>query len=217
MRNRWRALNGGEGFPWAPLAGAAIRGRPYNDGMQERRRGWPVRIAVALLAPALAALALLPLRVHVLNANLALVLGLVVLGAAVAGGRAAGLVAAVSAALAYDFFFTVPYNSLTIERGDDVETVVLLGLIGLIAGELVERARRRRVAAIARQRELDHVRRHANLAASGEPPGRLIEQSADELTELLDLKVCRYVPTPPPEDLPIFTHDAIRVPGALQR
>ena len=167
--------------------------------MQEGRRGWPVGIAVALLAPPLAALALVPLRAHMLNANLALVLVLVVLGVAVAGGRVAGVVGAVSAALAYDFFFTAPYGSFTIERGDDLETVVVLGLIGLIAGELVERARRNEAAAIARQRELQQVRRRAELAAGGEPPGRLIEQSAEELTELLDLKVCRYVPTPPPD------------------
>ncbi len=176
---------------------------------------WPVGIGVALLAPPLAAVALVPLRAHLLNANLALVLVLVVLGVAVAGGRVAGVVGAVSAALAYDFFFTAPYGSFTIERTDDFETVVVLGLIGLIAGELVERARRNEALAIARQRELQHVRRRAELAAGGEPPGRLIEQSAEELTELLDLKVCRYVPTPPPKELPIFTHDAIRVPGVF--
>jgi K+-sensing histidine kinase KdpD len=170
---------------------------------------------VALLAPALAAVALVPLRAHVINANLALVLVLVVLGAAVAGGRLAGVVGAVSAALAYDFFFTAPYGSFTVERGDDLETVVLLGLIGLIAGELVERARRNEAAAIGRQRELQQVRRRAELAAGGEPPGRLIEQSAEELTELLDLKVCRYVPAPPPAEMPVFTHDAIRVPGVF--
>ena len=215
LRYRSEALNGGQSSPMALLAGVAMLGRAYNDVMQERRPGWPVRVAVALLAPPLVALALVPLRTHVLNANIALVLVLVVLGAAVVGGRVAGVVGAVSAALAYDFFFTAPYGSFTIERGDDLETVVVLGLIGLIAGELVERARHNEALAIAQQRELQHVRRRAELAAGGEPPGRLIEQSADELTELLDLKVCRYVPTPPPEDLPIFTHDAIRVPGVF--
>lgn len=168
---------------------------------------------MALLAPAVAALALVPLRTHVLNTNLALVLVLVVLGAAVAGGRRAGVVAALSAALSYDFFLTVPYGSFTMERGDDIETTVLLALIGLIAGELVERARRNEAAAIARRRDLERLRRRAELAAGGERPGRLIERSVEELTELLDLKACRYVPTPAPEGLPIFTHDAIRVPG----
>jgi K+-sensing histidine kinase KdpD len=181
--------------------------------MHDGRRWWAPRVGVALLAPALAALVLVPLRAHILNTNLALVLVVVVLGAAVAGGRIAGVVGAVSAALSYDFFLTVPYGSLKIEHGDDIETTVLLAAIGLIAGELVERARRSEAAAIARRRDLERIRRRAELAAGGERPGRLIEQSAQELTELLDLKVCRYVPTPPPEGLPVFTHDAIRVPG----
>ncbi|MGH9251952.1 MAG: hypothetical protein ACRD0W_20910 [Acidimicrobiales bacterium] len=106
-----------------------------------------------------------------------------------------------------------PYGSFTMERGDDIETTVLLALIGLMTGELVEWARRNGAAAMARRRELDQIRRRAELAAGGERPGRLIEMSAKELTEILDLKACRYVPTPIPEDLPVFTHTAIVVPG----
>jgi hypothetical protein len=183
--------------------------------MDRGRRRSLVRVGLALLAPVAVAVALLPLRAHVLNTNLALVLVVVVLGVAVAGGRTAGVVGALSSALAYDFFLTVPYGSLKIERGDDIGTTVLLALIGLIAGELVERARRGEAAAIARRRELARVERRAELAAGGERPGRLIALSAEELTEILDLKVCRYVPGPPPEDLPIFTHGAIRVPGIM--
>ena len=181
--------------------------------MDDRRRQFVARVAAALLAPAAVALTLLPLRTHVLNTNLALVLVVVVLIAAVAGGRTAGVTSALSAALSYDFFLTLPYGSFTMERGDDIETTVLLALIGLIAGELVERARRNEAAAIARRRDLDRVRRRAELAAGGERPGRLIEMSAEELTDMLDLKACRFVPTPVPENLPIFTHTAIVVPG----
>jgi K+-sensing histidine kinase KdpD len=183
--------------------------------MRIMRRRWSPRVVAALLAPAAVALALVPARAHVLNSNLALVLVVVVLGAAVAGGRVAGVVGAVSAALAYDFFLTVPYGSFTIEHGDDIETTVLLALIGVIAGELVERARRSEVAAVERRRQLERIRRRAELAAGGERPGRLIELSARELTEMLDLKVCRYVPTPPPADMPVLTHDAVGVPGTL--
>lgn len=215
LRGRCRALRAREGSRLTLVAGAATPGRAYNDSMHAGRRGWALQIGLALLVPPLAALALVPVRPHVLNANLALVLVLVVLGAAVAGGRVPGVVAAVSAALAYDFVLTAPYGSFTIERGDDLETVVLLGLIGLIAGELVDRARRSEAVAIGRRRELARVRRRAELAAGGEPPGRLIEQSAEELTALLDLKACRYVPTSPPEEVPVFTHGAIRVPSAI--
>ena len=192
------------------------RGRcdgPMNGLVEGGRHGLLVRAGAAVVAPLAVVAALVPLRAHVLNTNLALVVVLVVLGATVVGGRTVGVVSALSAALSYDVLLTQPYGSFTIERGDDVETVVLLGVIGLIAGELVERARRSEAAATARRRALDRVERRAELAAGGERPGRLITLGAEELTELLGLKVCRFVPEPPPEDLPVFTHGAVRVPG----
>lgn len=187
----------------------------YNETMGDGHRWSLARYGVALVAPVAVASALVPVRAHVLNSNLALVLVLAVLGAAVAGGRGAGIVAALSAALSFDFFLTVPYGSFTIARSDDIETTVLLALIGLIAGELVERARRSEALAITRRRELDRIERRAELAAGGERPGRLITLSAQELTDILDLEACTFVPTPPPEDLPLFTHGAISVPGLV--
>lgn len=183
----------------------------HDRGREGRPLEW--RIAGAVVAPVAITLALVPLRAHVLNTNLALVLVLVVLGAALAGGRAAGVTSALAAALAYDVFLTTPYGSLKIERSDDIETTVLLALIGVACGELVEWARRHEAAAASRRRELDQVRRRAELAAGGERPGRLIEVSARELTDMLGLRACRYVPTPVPDDLPVFTHTAIVVPG----
>jgi len=179
------------------------------------RSSLTARLALAIIVPVVVVAALIPLRGHVLNANLALVVVLAVLGVAVAGGRTAGFVGAVVGALAYDFFLAAPFGSFKIERDSDIETTVLLALIGLIAGELVERARRSEAAALARRRELERVRRRAELAAGGERPGRLIALSADELTEMLGLKACRYVPTAAPEDLPVFTHGSISVPATL--
>jgi hypothetical protein len=132
-------------------------------------RWWRVRVGVALIALVLVAVALVPFRSHVLNTNLALVLVVAVLGAAVVGGRIAGVVGALSAALSYDFLFTVPYGSFKIEHGDDIETTVLLAVIGLIAGELVERARRNEAAAIARRRDLERIHRRADASSSRAP------------------------------------------------
>lgn len=165
------------------------------------------------MAAVAVAIALMPLRTHVLNTNLALVLVLVILGAALVGGRAAGVSGALAAALAYDVFLTVPYGSLKIERSDDIETTVLLALIGLACGGLVEWARRHEATAAARRRELDQVHRRTELAAGGERPGRLIDVSAGELTDMLRLASCSYVPAPVPDDLPVFTHTAIVVPA----
>ena len=69
-----------------------------------------VRLGCAALVSVAAVCALVPLRSHVVSANLALILVLVVLGIAVAGGRAAGVVAGIVTAIAFDFFLTVPYG-----------------------------------------------------------------------------------------------------------
>jgi len=57
------------------------------------------------------------------------------------GGRPGPIVvAAGSAALAYDYFHTRPYHSLTIANGNDVVATVLLGLVALAIGVVATRA-----------------------------------------------------------------------------
>ena len=65
-----------------------------------------------------------------------LVLVVVVVVAAVTGGRVAGAVAAITAALSFDFFHTTPYLSLTMDSSDDVETTVLLLIVGVVVGTI---------------------------------------------------------------------------------
>ncbi len=140
------------------------------------------RLFVAVAVPLASSLVLVPLRGHVSAANLAVVLVLVVLGVAALGGRAAGVVAGVVTALAFDFFLTVPQGSFTIDRGEDITTTVLLAVVGLVGGELVERARRSHAVARRRQAELDSFQRRAELAAGGERPaaaGRRLACVAD--------------------------------------
>jgi K+-sensing histidine kinase KdpD len=171
------------------------------------RRTW----IAAVLLPVGAVAALIPLRDHVARTNLALALVIVVLAAAMLGGRAAGVLASLSSAIAFDFFLTPPFTSLRITSAADVETTAQLAIVGLIAGELVQRARRSGTEAAARSAELASVHRRAELAAAGEPVGRLINVTVRELTEMLDLKACRYVDGPLPQPLPELTHRSIRV------
>jgi K+-sensing histidine kinase KdpD len=49
------------------------------------------------------------------------------------GGRTAGLASSLSAALAYNYFFTTPYQTLRIDSWEQVATVVLLFVAGLLA------------------------------------------------------------------------------------
>jgi hypothetical protein len=172
-----------------------------------------VRTLVLAVAAVLVVALLVPLRDNVRNANLALLLVLVVLAAAVVGGRRAGIVVGVVVAIAFDFFLTQPYQSFTIEEGADVQTTFLLALVGLVGGELVERARRSHADAESRRRQVERLHRRAELAALGERPGRLIVRSEEELTELLGLVEAGYRAGPPPQDLSVLTHGGVRVPG----
>jgi len=157
--------------------------------------------------------ALIPLRDHLRNTNLALVLVLVVLAGAVLGGRGVGVVVGVAVAVAFDFFLTQPYQSIKIERGDDIQTTVLLAAVGLVGGELVEWARRNQRDADARRKEVEHFHRRAELASWGERPGRLISRTQEELAEMLGLLDASYQPGPPPNDVSVLTHDGARVPA----
>ena len=107
-----------------------------------RRPRRTLRIAVGVMAPAVATLALVPLRTDVVNVNLALVLVLGVLAVGAGAGRVAGLVAAGVAALSYDALPTRPYGSLRIHEGEDVLTTALLGVVGVTAALLTEHMRR---------------------------------------------------------------------------
>lgn len=177
--------------------------------------------ALAVLGPLVVASALVPFRGHVQASNVALVLVLAVLIAAVVGGRAGGAIAALVAAVSFDFLFTKPYYSFSINNGDDVQTVVLLLAVGLAVGEIVTRSRQSRAVARWRSREAEHLRHVAELAAGGESAGRLVTVVQDELTEILDLKSCRFERPPFRTSLPQLRHRGIRVdagtadPGGL--
>jgi Domain of unknown function (DUF4118) len=159
----------------------------------------------------IAALALLPFRADVTSTNVALVFVVCVLAAAIARGRAGAIAAALSSAFWFDFFFTRPYGSLAINRSDDIVTTALLVAVGLIAGELVVRARRSAEAADAARRDAAKLRRISELAAGGEPAGALIQLVGRELVDLLGLRGCRWERPPYPSDLPVLRHGRVLV------
>ncbi len=155
---------------------------------------WRGRLALGggLVLPVAVAAALVPFRTRVDNTNVALVLVAVVVAVAATGGRASGLVTAVSAALSFDFFHTLPYQSFSIARRTDVETAVLLLIVGLIVGQLSSRSMRHRVD--AHESSLDIARLHAvaELVAAGAPPDEVILAVRNELKYLLSLRGCNF-------------------------
>jgi len=166
----------------------------------------------ALVLPVAVAAAFIPLRSHVAAADIALLLALVILVAATLGGRRTGAVAAVEAAVAFDLFFTKPYYSLRINHAEDIETAVLMLIVGVAIGEIVTRGKRHRVAAHVSRSNLARVSRITELAAGGEPPGRLIRVARRELLELLDVNDAEFERPPFLDALPRLSHAGLSIP-----
>ncbi|MFG2550081.1 DUF4118 domain-containing protein [Streptomyces sp. NPDC048581] len=158
--------------------------------------GYPLRDRLALVsglvAPFLVALALVPFRADLSNTNAALILVVVVVAVAAVGNRAAGALAALSAAAWFDFFLTRPYQRFTMTDTDDIETAVLLLVVGLIVSQLAARARRLEVITVT---DADHLRRiheTADLARTTGSADAVVEHVRRQLTDLLGLRGCRF-------------------------
>jgi hypothetical protein len=135
-------------------------------------------------------------QVSAVNAVLALVV--VVVAVAAVGSRAAGVVAALSAAAWFDFSWLPPYDTFTIAQRDDVETAVLLVLVGLAVTEVVLWGRRRQADASRREGYLGGVVRAATMVAQGEATsGVALTTVAHQIEEVLGVERCRWVEGPP--------------------
>ena len=178
---------------------------------EQRTAGWVW--ALAVLGPVAVSGILVAFRDQIRPSNAALVLVLVVLAAAILGGRWGGAASAVVSALCFDFFFTRPYYSFTIDNRDDIETTIVLLIVGLAVGELVVRTRRSRAAAQASRREVEQVRRVAALGAGGEAAGKLIQILQRELVEALGVRDARFERPPYTTSLPRLGHGSVRIPA----
>jgi hypothetical protein len=152
------------------------------------------RIAVfaALAVPFAVAAALVPFRTGLSATNAALVMVVAVVGVAAQGVRAAGALAALSAAAWFDFFLTRPYQRFTIADRADIETAVLLLVVGLVVSQLAVRTRRLRAVAVTDAAHLSRLQSAARLAEDGGAPEAVVEHVRRELIGLLGLRDCRF-------------------------
>lgn len=157
------------------------------------RPSGPVIIAAAVV-PLLLCLLLSGVRDSIENTNAALLLVLVVVGVAALGSRTAGLVAAVSSAACFDYFLTAPYDQFRIGDRSDIETTVLLLLIGAAVTELALWGRREQARASEQRGYLDGVLQTTAVLADAAPVATLITHVERQLVELLDLDTATYVP-----------------------
>jgi hypothetical protein len=151
-----------------------------------------IAIAAALCAPLAAAAILLPFRASWSNTNVALLLVVVVVGVASIGSRVAGGIAAVWAAVWFDFFFTLPYERFTIRNSSDITTAGLLLVVGLAVSQLAARARRLKVIAITDAGYLAQIHETASLAQAARSPDAVVKHVREQLIGLLDLEGSRF-------------------------
>ncbi len=116
-------------------------------------RQWVLWLGVLCATAAL----LLLVRQRLDKAHFALVFLLVVLGSSAAGGRAIGLTVAGGAFLAFNYFFLPPYYTFIIADPFDWLVLVTFLATGIVAAQLLYRARRNTDAAVARAREVDRL------------------------------------------------------------
>jgi K+-sensing histidine kinase KdpD len=189
---------------------------------QQRRRtsldGEGVQWAVgAFVASLLIGVLVEPFRGTIGLENVVICYLLVVVAAAGIGGRAAGVVAAVSAALAYDFFLTTPYHTLIIDSLAQVITVALLVATGL-GVSIGGRVRRRSAAAAEAHADAIRVLHLVTeAAAAGGPVDRVAAEGLQRLLGARRVSILRRSPdgfavtldigeTHPPLDLEALTH-----------
>jgi len=160
-----------------------------SDWLARRRSA--VWVAAVFLGPLVAALLTLARpELHENHVTLVLVLAVAVVSAA--GLRPAGLVAAVTTALAYDYFWTEPYYSFRIFNTNDILTVLLLVLVGGAIEQLSWWAGRQRATAARRLDYLTALRRAAEPIAP-ETQAAALEAISDMVSTVLNADSSRLV------------------------
>jgi K+-sensing histidine kinase KdpD len=161
------------------------------DSTVRAHRGWVVVVAVVL--PLIGCAALADFRPSVVNTNAALVLVLLIVAAAATGVRAAGIGAALSAAAWFDFFLAAPFNRFTIWGRADIETAVLLVLVGVAVSEISLWGRRQQARASRDAGYLGGVLSTAAAVGAGfTSTTALIAHVEEQIVEVLRIERCRF-------------------------
>lgn len=129
---------------------------------------------------ALVTLAMLSVRASLDKAHIALGYLLVVLGAGASTGRRIGIALSVVAFVCFNFFFLPPYHSLVVAQPLDWIVLVAFLVTGIVAAQLLARARAD--AALARQRSTE-VDRLSAVGSEALNAGR----AEDALTSIADV------------------------------
>jgi K+-sensing histidine kinase KdpD len=161
----------------------------------------------AFVLPLAIAVVLFPFHTSMPNTEAALIVVVVIVAVAALGDPVSGVLAAVSAGLLFDFFLTSPYERLSITRRQDIETTVLLFVVGLVVTELTARARRSRRRASEQSSHLVELCLVSRMMAEGAEPRLAIAHVEGLLADVLGLRACQFDPSPPSGKAAILRRD----------
>jgi K+-sensing histidine kinase KdpD len=166
-----------------------------------------ITVIAALVAPIALCAALIPVRQHRPNTDAALILVALVVAVAANGQRVAGVLATLSGAAGFDFLLTQPYQRFNVTARDDVETMILLVVVGLAVTELAVRGRQFRTVASTGASYLARIRVAADLLAGSRTSDDLLAHVSSQLVDVLGLKACQFEPGPSAGKLPQLAPD----------
>jgi K+-sensing histidine kinase KdpD len=149
-------------------------------------------LAASVVAPLVVTVALTPLRGSIANTDAALILVLVIVAVAANGHRLAGLVTALGAGAWFDFFLTQPYEHFTITRRADIETEVLLLLVGVAVTELAVWARRQQAEVSRTAGYTAGIRDAAAVLDDSLTATALVDRVGEQLVRLLGADAWRF-------------------------
>lgn len=177
---------------------ANARARPaldvYIDRMgTSREPAGSIALALGPAAALLIAGVLSGVRDDLGATNVALILACLVVAAAIAG-RQAGVATAIIAAVSFNFFHTQPYESLRIDDGKDIVTVVLLAVLGIVVSEIANRRRSASEDSKAHLRGEHALELVASQLAHRAGPQAVWSDVQTSLVSALDLAECRFEP-----------------------
>jgi Domain of unknown function (DUF4118) len=150
-----------------------------------------VAVTAAVAGPLALAAIVLPWRGSWPEANVALLLVVAVVAVACLGNRFAGALAALSAAVWFDFFFTRPYDRLAISRPADAGTFALLIAVGVAVSQMAAWARRLKSVTVTDAGYLRRIVASAALTQQASPYD-VTEHVRGQLIEVLGLDDCRF-------------------------
>jgi len=158
------------------------------SGQYLPRRGWVRTVVAGVVTPGLATLlALIP---DVSTATAAMAYVLAVVAAAVIGGLPGGLGASVVSFLALNFFFTEPFHTFRVNKGEDLVALGVFLVVSLTVGTLLSRAHSERSRAERREREARLQQRLGGRLLAGEPTEDVLADFARSLVDFLGVPGC---------------------------